>query len=247
MIESALSIETPDGVADALLLQPPSGASGPGVIHLTDIRGIRDSQREMAGRLVARGFVVLMPNVFYRTGRPPVFDMPFIPGDERAMKRFQELTSPLTPEAIERDMAAYIDFCTAQRAVRRGKIGLVGYCFSGKLALYGAAVRPDVVAAAASFHGGGLATDAPTSPHRLLSRVKAALYFGHAVEDRSMPAEAITTLDRALAEWGGHYESEVYDGARHGWTVPDHVGAFNPPQADRAFEKLLALFDRTLR
>lgn len=247
MLQDAVSIETPDGISDATLLRPDSGASGPGVIHLTDIRGIRESHRDMAGRLVAHGFVVLMPNVFYRTSAPPVFNTPFLPGEARTMKRMQELSTPLTPDAMERDMAAYIDFLTAQRGVRAGKIGLVGYCVSGKLALYGAAVRPDVVAAAASFHGGDLATDAETSPHLLLPRIRAELYFGHAVEDRSMPMEAIETLDRALTAWGGWFDNDVYADARHGWTVPDHPTAYNPAQAERAFEKLLALFDRTLR
>ena len=246
MIETAVEIETPDGVADGLILTPETG-SGPGVVHLTDIWGIRDSQREMAGRLVARGYVVLIPNVFYRTSRPPVFGAAASQDNDQRMKRFQELIAPLTPDAMERDMAAYIDFFTAQRSVRKGRIGLVGYCFSGKLAMHGAAVRPDVVGAVASFHGGGLANDTPASPHLLLPRIKAALYFGHASDDRSMPAPAIDTLDAALTAWGGDFESETYAGARHGWTVPDHAGAYDQAQAERAFTKLVALFDRTLR
>jgi len=246
MIEETLDIETPDGVADALLFRPDTGAAGRGVMHLTDIRGIRDSQRQMAARLVAEGYVVLMPNIFYRFSKPPVFDVPFPIGDERRMVRFRELVSPLTPDAIERDMSAYIDFFTAQPSIRKGPMALVGYCFSGKLALVGAAMRPSVVAAALSFHGGGLVNDTPESPHRLLPKIKAALYFGHADGDRSMPAEAIATLNKALAEWGGDYESEVYEGARHGWTVPDHVDAYDPPQAERAFAKLSALLRRTL-
>ena len=100
-------------------------------------------------------------------------------------------------------------------------MGVVGYCFTGKMALYTAKARPGKIAAAASFHGGGLVTDGPDSPHLALPAIKARLYFGHATNDRSMPAEAIAKLDHALEAWGGQYESEVYDGAYHSWTVPD--------------------------
>jgi carboxymethylenebutenolidase len=109
-----------------------------------------------------------------------------------------------------------------------------------------AAARPDEVAAAASFHGGGLASDQPDSPHLLLPQIKARLYFGHAVEDRSMPAAAIAKLDDALKAWGGRYENEVYDGAHHGWAVPGSP-VYNEKQAERHFEKLVELFDATLK
>ena len=125
-------------------------------------------------------------------------------------------------------------------------IGVVGYCFSGKMAMYAAAARPDKVAAVASFHGGGLYTDAPTSPHLALPRIKARLYFGHATNDRSMPEEAIAKLDEALKRWGGKYESETYKDASHSWTASDSP-VYNEPQAERTFHKLLELFDQTLR
>ena len=109
-----------------------------------------------------------------------------------------------------------------------------------------AAARPDRIAAVASFHGGRLCTDQPTSPHRELPRIKARLYFGHAVDDKSMSADQISRFDEALKAWGGRYESETYEGALHGWTVPGgHV--YNHPQAERAFEKLTQLFEETLK
>ena len=130
--------------------------------------------------------------------------------------------------------------------VKPGSMGVVGYCFTGKMAVYTAMSRPDKIAAAASFHGGGLATPAPNSPHLVLGPlIKARLYFGHAVNDQSMPAEAIERLNQALDAWGGRYESEVYEGAYHSWTVPDSP-VYNPPQAERAFEKLTQLFAETL-
>jgi len=246
MIEKEIEIRTADGTADGILFQPEQGRRYPGVIHLTDIGGIRPSHREMAKRLSASGYTVLLPNVFYRTGKPPMFD--FVPkmGDEKTMKRFGELAGPMNPLAMERDAASYVDFLAASDSVSAGKMGVVGYCFTGAMAMRTAAVRPEKIAAVASFHGGGLFTDAPTSPHLVLPRVKAQLYFGHATNDNSMPKEAIEKLDRALAAWGGKYESEVYDDALHGWTTAD-APVYNQPQAERAFEKLTTLFAKTLK
>ncbi|PYQ63443.1 MAG: dienelactone hydrolase [Acidobacteria bacterium] len=240
MIEEQIEIRTADGTMDGFLYRH-EGESRPGVIHLTDIGGIRSSQKAMASRLAAAGYTVLMPNPFYRFGKPPVIDFAAGFENEEVKKRLAELRGPLTPEAVQSDAGAYVDFLAGQEGVSPGGMGVVGYCFTGGVALRTAAVRPDRIMAAASFHGGGLATDAPTSPHLLLPRIQARLYFGHAVEDRGMPPEAIDRLDQALAAWGGRSESEVYDGARHGWTVPDSP-VFNGPQAERAFAKLTGLF-----
>jgi carboxymethylenebutenolidase len=241
VIETAIEIRTTDGTVDGFLYHAEGVAQRPGLIHLTDIGGIRPSHRGMAQRLAEQGYVVLLPNVFYRTGRPPVFDFPFKPGEERSMKRFAELTRPLTPGAMERDASAYVDFVAKQDAVSKGPMGVVGYCFTGQMAMRTATARPDKIAAVASFHGARLFTDEPTSPHLTLPRIKSRLYFGHAVQDHTMPEEDIKKFDAALASWGGRYESEVYDGAFHGWTVPDSA-SYNQAQAERAFEKLTTLF-----
>jgi len=246
MIENPVEIRTPDGKADGYLIQPEKEGRWPGVLYLTDIGGIRASNRGMANRLAAEGYAVLLPNIFYRSGQPPIFKPGTKFGGEEFMKRMKEISAPLAPEAQARDLAAYIDFLAAQPSVSGKAFGVVGFCFTGPMAVRAAAVRPDQIAAIASFHGGGLYTDAPTSPHLLLPRIKARLYFGHAVEDRSMPREAIEKLGRALAAWGGRYESEIYDGARHGWTVPDNP-AYNEPQAERAFTKLIDLFRASLQ
>lgn len=247
MIEKEVSIQTPDGVADGFLIQPEKEGRWPGVLYLTDIVGIRAANQGMARRVAAEGYTVLLPNVFYRNGKPPIFNFPFKMGDERFVKRINELRAALPPEAMDRDLGAYIDFLAKQPSVRGTAFDVVGFCFTGAMAVRAAAVRPNQIAAAASFHGGGLYTDSPSSPHTLLPRIKARLYFGHAVEDRSMPKAAIEKFERALAAWGGRYESEVYDGARHGWTVPDHHPAYNEPQAERAFAKLKALLAETLQ
>ncbi len=147
---------------------------------------------------------------------------------------------------MERDASAYVDFLARQDGVRPGPLAVVGYCFTGAMALRTAAVRPEQIAAAASFHGGGLYTDAATSPHLVLPRVKAQLYFGHAIQDRGMPEEAIAKLDQALVAWGGRFESEVYPGAYHSWTTLDSP-VYNQAQAERAFTKLTELLAQTLR
>ena len=157
--------------------------------------------------------------------------------DEKTMRRLGELRDSLPPAAMVADGKAYVDFLAKQESVSGGAMGAVGYCFTGAMALRFAASQPDKIAAAASFHGGRLYTDDPTSPHTLLPRVKARLYFGHAIEDRSMPKEAIEKFELELAKWGGKYESDTYAGAHHGWTVPDSP-SYNQPQAERAFAKL---------
>jgi carboxymethylenebutenolidase len=174
-----------------------------------------------------------------------MFDFAPKMGDERTMKRFAELATPMTPAAQERDAAAYVDFLSAHPAVSAGPVGVVGYCFTGGMAMRTAAVRPDRVAAAASFHGGGLYTDAATSPHLALPRIKARLYFGFAIKDQSMSEDAIGKLQAALVAWGGKFEAETYDGAYHGWTSSDSP-VYNQAQAERAFGKLSALFNDTL-
>ncbi len=245
MIEEEVQIRTADGTAGGFFYRA-GDRREPGVIFLTDIGGIRPSQRGMASRLAEAGYAVLMPNVFYRTGKPPVIDLS--PGfeDEGVKKRLGELRASLPPEAVERDASAYVDFLAAQDSVGPGGMGVVGFCFAGGVAMRIAAARPDRIAAAASFHGGGLVTDAPTSPHLLLPRIQARLYFGHATQDRGMPEVAIEKLDQALAAWGGRSESKVYEGASHGWTVRDSP-AYDQPQAERAFQKLTELFAETLR
>src|SRR5690242_4943792 len=247
MTEQDLQIPMSEGTCDAVFFSPDISAALPGVLHLPDIGSIRQAHRDMARRLAAEGYAVLLVNPFYRTSRPPVFSFPRVAGEPRTAQRMAELMAPLTSDKQEQDAAAYVDFLIAQSPVRRGPAGVVGYCFSGALALRAAAVRPQTIAAVASFHGGGLyKADNPASPHLVLPRVKARLYFGHATNDKSMDAEAIQNFEQALATWGGKYESETYEGAAHGWTVPDNP-VFNPPQAERAFHKLTELFAAVLK
>ncbi|HUL14697.1 MAG TPA: dienelactone hydrolase family protein [Terriglobales bacterium] len=245
IVEERVEIRMLAGVSDAIFFRPDGAGTWPGVIHLTDIGGIRAVQSQMAGRLAAEGYAVLMPNVFFRTARPPVIDNAARASEELRMKRIAELSAGLPPEAMEEDADAYANFLESHKIVSKGAMGVVGYCFAGAMAMRTAAARPGTIVAAASFHGGRLCTDAPTSPHLSLPRINARLYFGHAVNDRSMPQEAIEKLNHALESWGGKYESEIYEGAYHSWTVPDSP-VFNQPQAERAFRRLRELLEETL-
>jgi carboxymethylenebutenolidase len=246
-IEKDFMLATPDGAVDCVLFQPSEEGQWPGVLYLTDIGGIRPAQRKAALRLSSEGYVILMPNVFYRTDRPPVMDIAALRATpDLFMKRLGELVGPLTPDALASDAKAYVAFLSGLETVRdKAKLGVVGFCFCGAVAMRVAAACPDQIAACASFHGGGLYENKPTSPHLLLPEIKAELLFGHAVQDRSMPAESIASFEEALQAWGGKYESETYEGALHGWTTLDNP-VYNAAQADRAYQKLTRLFSENL-
>jgi carboxymethylenebutenolidase len=250
MIELDLELTMPGGTADAVFFTPDSSKQFPGVLYLPDIGSVRDANRKMASRLAQEGYAVLMPNPFYRTSKAPVFSFDRMKQDPDTQAKFRqrmaELAGPLTPSAQQQDVRAYIDFLTAQSAVKPGKIAAVGFCISGGFALRAAAEESNKVAAVASFHGGGLyrANDS-ASPHLVLPQVKARLYFAHADQDKSMNAEDIAHFEEALAQWGGPFESETYTGSQHGWTVLDNR-VYNEPAAERAYAKLTALLIETL-
>jgi len=237
-------VEIPGIGAEALFFRPDDVAEFPGVVFLTDIWGIRPANIGVAKRLADRGFAVLMPNVFHRYSRitPDGFEHG---GAEERTKALYALFAALTPQNMVDDGKATIDFLLAQKGVSKGKAGIVGYCFTGQMAVRTAAALPEKVAAAASFHGGFLVTDKPDSPHKILSPIKARLYFGHAVEDSTATPEQVEILEAALRDWHGAFESNFYEGALHGWTLPGR-DVYNEVQAERAFEKMVELFETTL-
>ena len=243
MIET--KVEIPRIGAEALFIRPDDIADFPGVVFLTDIWGIRPANIGVAKRLAARGFAVLMPNVFHRYSRITADGFEHGSAEEMT-KAMYALFSALTPEQMASDGKVYIDFLLRQKSVKGDKAGIVGYCFTGQMAVRTATAIPGKVAAAASLHGGFLVTDKPDSPHRILSPIKARLYFGHAVQDSTATPEQVKTLESALRDWHGAFESEFYEGALHGWTVPGR-DVYNEVQAERAFEKLVELFDATLK
>lgn len=242
-----VDVPTEDGVADAYLAHPGDGLPRPGVLLYQDAFGLRPHLRSMADRLAGAGYTVLVPNVFYRHGRSPVFELPeFI--DPAARPELWEKIVPvmqsLTPELAMRDAGAYLRWMAERPEVAGGPVALTGYCMGARLALRTAGAYPDRVAAAAGFHGGQLATDAPDSPHLVAEHVTAELYFGHADADQSMPPEQMERLAAALTAAGVRNRYEVYEGAHHGYTQAD-TAAYDKAAAERHWVALLDLLKRT--
>ncbi|MGW0856096.1 dienelactone hydrolase family protein [Streptomyces sp. NPDC002690] len=243
-----VDVAAADGIADAYFSHPDDGRAHPGVLLYQDAFGLRPHLEAMADRLAAAGYAVLVPNVFYRNGRAPVVEVPeFIDVAARpdVVGKIVPLMEALTPEQTQRDAGAYLAWLAGSAAVTEGPVGVTGYCMGARLALYTAGAHPDRVAAAAGFHGGGLASEAPDSPHLLADRISAELYFAHADEDPSMPEEQVLRLERAFADAGVKHRCEVYEGAHHGYTQSD-TASYHPEAAERHWRELTALFARTL-
>lgn len=239
----SIEIETADGVADAYLAQPAGAARQPPVLLVPDAFGLRPQIERMADRIAAQGFAVLAPNVFYRAGRAPVVSLDGLGDPERrgeVLERVMPLMRELTPERFVRDGAAYLE---RLESLGLGAATVVGYCMGGRLGWRVAAAYPDRVGALAGFHVGGLVTEDEESPHRSADRIAAELYFGFADNDRSMTPEQIDTLGRALREVGARHRLEVYEGARHGYTMAD-TAEYDEAAAERHFRELFALLER---
>ncbi|GAA0471932.1 dienelactone hydrolase family protein [Streptomyces olivaceiscleroticus] len=244
-----VTIGTPDGSCDAFVAHPAGDGPYPAVLFYMDAIGLRPVLEDMARELASHGYYVLVPNLFYRTGPAPVVevtDLSTPEAREAFFGKIMPLVHALTPDLALRDAGSYLDFLAAQDQVAPGPVGLTGYCMGGALAVRTAARYPDRVAAAAGFHAGHLATDAPDSPHRLAGDIRAELYFGHASQDDSMNAEHISRLESALDEAGVTYRSEVYPDTVHGYTMVD-TAAYSESGLARHWEALLDLFARTLK
>jgi carboxymethylenebutenolidase len=241
----AVDIETPDGVADAYLSTPGDDGRSPGVLFVMDAYGLRPRIEEMADRIAEHGYAVLAPNVFYRAGRAPVLPLPDLTDEDARAEFFKNarpLMGELTPERLAADGAAYLDELAK---VGDEPVAVTGYCMGARLGWRIAVAHPDRVAALAGFHAGGLVTDDPHSPHRSAADLRAEVYFGHADQDPSNSAEQIAALGEALDEAGVAHRSEVYAGARHGYTMAD-TPAYDEPATERHFAALFDLFGRAL-
>jgi len=238
--ERIVRITTEDGVADAFFVHPAKG-SFPGVIMWPDIAGLRDVKKIMARRLAGSGYAVLVVNQYYRSAPAPVMESfaEFMePGGRERVMGYREL---LTPDAVTRDAKAYVAFLDGEDAVDKERgIGSNGYCMGGSFTVRTAAAVPDRVGAAASFHGGGLVTDEPDSPHKLLSETNASYLFAVARNDDARAPGDKDVLRKAADDAGRPAEIEVY-AADHGWCVADSP-AWDPGEADRAWERMLALY-----
>jgi carboxymethylenebutenolidase len=244
-------IDTADGRMDCHIATPegPSTTLGagpwPAVILYMDAFGIRADLASMAQRLASQGYVVVVPNLYYRSGAYAPFDPRQVAAEGPERDRFKGMIRSITDTMVMRDTAAVMTLIDSLPAVRPGRIGVVGYCMGGGFALSACGSFPDRVAAAASFHGGSLATDKPDSAHRLADRMRARIYIGVAEIDASFSPEQQQRLDRALSEGGVDYRIETYKGAKHGFAVTGHL-VYDRDSSERHWQRLLHLFREKL-
>ena len=246
-------VKTPDGECDAAFIHPATG-SHPAVIIWPDAFGLRPAMVDMGKRIAAAGYSVLVPNPYYRMAKAPGIDMNgFSFANQADMAKLRPLMGSIgAAGAAEKDAVAFITFLDAQKQVNAAKkVGTQGYCMGGPLVMRTAAAVPTRVGAGASFHGGGLVTDQPTSPHLLIPKMKARLYIGIASNDDQRQPDAKDKLKEAFAAANVPAEIEVYKGL-HGWCVPDMPAAdasnpiYNKPDAEKAWVKLVALYKAAL-
>jgi len=239
-----IEIETQDGTAKAAFVPPASpGGARAGVILYMDAFGPRASLYEMAERLAGSGYAVLVPDLFYRYGAYGPFDAKTAFANEVTGPQIRKMLAETTQEMTIRDSGAFLEALSENGAT--GPIGAVGYCMGGARALNAAGAYPDRIVAAASFHGGNLASDAPDSPASRAASIKAKVYVGSAEVDNSFPPAQSARLAEALRKAAVDHVIENYVGMQHGWCVPDHR-VFDEKGAERHWKRLLAFFGETL-
>jgi len=246
-------IKTADGQCDAAFIHPATGRYA-GVIVWPDAFGLRPAMRDIGTRLAAEGYSVVVPNPFYRIGKAPMYESAASVDFQNPVDRakLQPLVASINAAgAAETDVVALVGFLDAQSHVDRARrIGTHGYCMGGALAVRSAARVPERIGGAASFHGGGLVTDKPDSPHRIAPKINARMYFGVAANDDARQPDAKDKLKEAFAAAKVPAEIEVYP-AKHGWCVPDmpadgFAPIYSKPDAERAWSKLVALYGTAL-
>lgn len=239
--ETDVLVKAADGSADAALFRPVAKGRWPAVLMWPDILGLRPVFREMGRRLAAQGYVVLVPNPYYRAQKAPIVSGPFDFNSKDDMNRIMEFKNGLTDAMVDRDSAAYVTFVDAQRQTDTGrKAAVQGYCMSGPLSFRTAAVRPDRIGAVAAFHPGALVTDKPSSPHLLIPKTKAAYLVLIAKNDAERMPKEKEELDTAFAAAHRPAKVEVYP-ANHGWTVAGSQ-TYDEQQAERAWAELLPFY-----
>ena len=237
--EADVNVTTPDGTADCYFVHPASG-SAPAVLIWPDIFGLRPAFRQMGKRLAESGYSVLVVNPFYRAKKSPVAES----GATTPIQQLMPLARALNETTAMTDAKAFIAWLDTQASVAKNKkVGTQGYCMGGPIAFRTAAAVPERVGAVASFHGGGLVTDAPNSPHLQASKTKAQFLIAIAANDDSRAPNDKTVLKETFAKANLPAEIEVYAGSTHGWCPPDSQ-VYNEPQAEKAWSRLLALYGK---
>jgi carboxymethylenebutenolidase len=245
MIENTLDIATADGAMESFLVTPDRGGPHPAVLLLMDAPGIREELRDMARRLATVGYCVLLPNLYYRAGRDSVFGPGVLQVGDPERDRMRAIRTKMTIPPVMADVAAMLAFLDARPEVKPGAVGVHGYCMSGPYALAAAARFPDRIAAAASFYGTWLVSDAEESPHLTLGHGKAELHIGCAEHDELAPLPMVATLRGLFEACGAAGEVEIYPGVHHGFAFPQRW-CFDKAAAERHWERLIALYRRRL-
>lgn len=241
-----IEIKTRDGLCPAYVYRPAGVGPWPAVLVFMDGLAIRPAMLELGERLATYGYFVLLPDLFYRSGPYEPMDPKAVFSDPEKRKILMEkFFAPATPANIMSDTQAFLDYLAAQQDVKPGGIGTTGYCMGGLMSLTAAGTYPDRILAAASYHGGRLATDEPDSPHRLAPKIRARVYVGGAIEDQSFPDDMKERLEKALTDAGVDHKIETYS-AKHGWVFHD-TPVYDAPAAERHWQTLRALFDATLK
>jgi carboxymethylenebutenolidase len=246
VVQKDVDVPMASGVSDSALFYPEGKGSWPAVLVWTDILGLRPVFREMGQRLAAQGYVVLVPNPFYRNAKAPVVDGSFDFSKPEDRAKVMPMAEALTAEANISDAKSYVAFLDAQpQTNQKKKMGVQGYCMGGPLTFRTAATAPERIGAAATFHGGGLVTDKPDSPYLMIPKMKAEVLCAVADNDDKRDPAAKDKLKEAFTAAHLKATVEVYEGCNHGWTVRGSQ-AYNETGAERAWAALTALYKRNL-
>jgi carboxymethylenebutenolidase len=245
MREATVDIHTADGPMETFVCHPERGGLYPAVFFLMDAHGVREELRDMARRLATVGYYVLLPNLYYRAGRDTIFGADVMQEGSPEHTRMRAVRVTMTIPPVMRDVAAMLTFVERQEVVLPGPVGCHGYCMSGPYALAAAARYPDRIAAAASFYGTWLVSEAEESPHRSLGQVKGELYIACAEHDALAPLPMVEELRGLFTQAGVAGEIEWYPGVHHGFAFPQRW-CYDKPAAERHWERLLALYGRRL-
>lgn len=239
------SVTTTAGTCRVTVATPDGQGPWPAVVMYPDAGGPRPAFDEMAARLAALGYVVLVPDIYYRNAGWAPFDMATAFTDETERSRLFAMMQQITPEVMASDATAFFDHLAARPDVAGDKFGTTGYCMGGRTSFVLAGAVPERIAAAMSFHGGGLVTDDDSSPHLAADRITAVVYVGAAENDRSFTTEQGEILDRALTDAGVAHTVEFYP-AGHGFAVTDHAGVYDEAAAQRHWEAMERVFGAAL-
>ena len=245
MTQRPVEIETEDGICPAALSLPTGEGPWPAVIMFPDAGGMRDVMRQMGERLSDLGYVVLVPDFYYRNGPYDPVDMRTAFSTKETAEKIMGMMRGYTADLVARDAGAFVDYLDSVPETKPGGVGTTGYCMGGRLSLLTAANLGENIAAAASFHGGNLAkADDPDSPHHKASAIKAAVYVAAAIEDQSFPDEQKDLLEKSLSEAGVVHTIETYQ-AHHGFAVPDNP-SYDSDAAERHWKATEQFFGSVL-